>query len=96
MAQTEIQQMPKADFYANLRNKVSTLYNTMADLKRAAEYLATVDAATADAMQIPAGQIRTDLNDVRTAINELVDFFEGTDNTQTVVPKTVINKIRYI
>ena len=98
MAMTELQQPSKADFYANIRNKASTFYNTMAALKAEAEFLNGMDADTLDNMTVPAAGsdegLRTDLLQLRTVCNEMVAFFEGAATTQTYVPKDVINKVR--
>lgn len=95
MAQNECQQMTLTDFYQNLRNLLSTTYNTMNNLQRAAEFMASMDVATADAMTMDT-TTRAVVADCRTAINELLDFYDGTAQSQTVVLKDVINQLRYI
>jgi len=100
MALTELQQPVKTDFYSNCRTRVSTWYNVMNNLKAMAEFLARMDADTLNNMGVPATGadegLRADLVDLRTAVNETLDFYEGTATAQTVVPKDVINKIRGI
>ena len=95
MAQNECQQMLKPDFYANLRNQISTIYNHMSALKRLSEFLSSMDQDTATAMTI-SSEVQTDMNNLRTAITELLDFYEGTATSQTKVLKGEINKLRYI
>jgi hypothetical protein len=98
MALTELQQPAKSDFYQNCRTRTSTWYNTMNTLKAMAEFLARMDATTLNNMAVPASGsdegLRADLIDLRAAVNETLDFYEGTATTQTVIPKDVINKIR--
>ena len=98
MAQNECQQMAKLDFYANLRNFLSSLYGTMQKAEKAAEFLNTMDADTLDNMGVPASGsddgLRNALVDCRTALNELRDFYSGTATTQTRVMKDVINDLR--
>ena len=67
----------------------------MAGLKRASEFLNSMDATTASSMTIPA-QTATDISDLRMAINEILDFYEGSATSQTKVLKDQINKLRYI
>ncbi len=95
MAQNECQQMPLADFYANLRNIISSMYNTMQKLERAQEFLGSMDATTATNMGMQV-QARDDVSNLRTAINEMMDFYDGTATARTKVLKDEINKLRYI
>lgn len=92
--------MTKTDFYQNLRTKISTIYNTMADAKRMSEFLNTMDADTLDNMGVPDAGVdeglRTALSQLRTALNEFNNFFDGTATTQTYVLKDLINELRYI
>jgi len=79
-----------------MRNRATTLYNTL--LKQAKgdiEFLARMDAATLANMTVPDVEgLYDDLSAYRTMLNELIGFVEGTSTTQTVVPKTILNKIR--
>ena len=95
MAQNECQQMPKDEFYRDLRAKVKKVDLMMMQLREDAIWMNTLDATTATAMTIPA-DVQTALDRLRTAMNEFVDFYDGTATTQTRVLKTYINQIRYI
>jgi len=95
MPQNECQQMLKTDFYQSLRNKLSTLYNILSDLQRVSEFLNTMDAATATNMGMDA-TTTTDVSNLRTAITEMMDFYEGTATPQTRVLKDQVNKLRYL
>ena len=95
MALTELQQPGKNDFYANMRNRAATLYNTIQQAKGDVEFLERMDPDTLTNMGIPnVENLWIDLADYRTMLEELVNFVEGTANIQTVVPTTVLNKIR--
>ena len=64
--------------------------------KSLAEGINMFDTADLDAMGVAAGQVRIDMVDYKTVLNELIAFFDGTATTQTKVPKTTVNKIRAI
>lgn len=95
MAQNECQQMTKATFYQTLRNQLSKLYNDMKALERTSEFLNTMDATTATNMEMQA-EATVDVADLRTAINELLDYYRGVATSQTKVLKDQINKLRYL
>lgn len=95
MAQNECQQMDKAEFYQKLRNMISTFYNGISMMERASEFLNTMDSATATNMGMEVAAT-TAVSNLRTAINEMVAFYEGTSTTQTEVLKDAINKLRYL
>lgn len=99
MPLTELQRPTKEDFYKNMRNNATAIYQIMnSTIRRMTEFLALVDSDTLDDMGVPAAGsddgLRTDLVNFRTAFNEFLDFWDGTATTQTVVPKTIVNKIR--
>lgn len=96
MPQNECQQMPLTDFYANLRNLLSTTYNSMAQLQRASEFLASLDQTTFETNMGGSSDVTQSLGHLRTAINELLAFYDGTATTQTRVLKDQINKLRYM
>jgi len=95
MAQNECQQMDKTGFYQSLRNQLSTFYNGIMALQRASEFLNTMDQQTATNMTMEA-QTTLDVGDLRTAINEMLAFYEGSATSQSKVLKDQINKMRYI
>lgn len=95
MAQNACQQMTLSDFYANLRNIVSTVYNTNQKLERASEFLNTMDATTATNMGMD-NTTRDDVAALRIAINEMLAFYDGTATSRTRVLKDEINRLRYM
>ena len=95
MAQNTCQQMELTDFYRSLRNLVTTVYNANHRLVAASEFLTSMDAATAAAMGMDT-DTRDDISDLRTAIDEYLDFYDGSATSQTEVLKTQINKLRYL
>lgn len=95
MAQNACQQMNLNDFYQDLRNLISGAYNQMGKLRRASEFLASMDAATATNMGMD-NTTRDVVAELRTAIDEMLDFYDGTATSRTKVLKDEINKLRYI
>ena len=95
MTQNACQQMPLAEFYSLLRNKISSFYNVTNELKRASEFLNTMDTQTATNMTMD-DTTRDDIAALRTAINEILNFYDGTSTSSSVVLKDQINKLRYI
>ena len=94
MALTELQRPTKDNFYRSLQNAASQMDNLMGHWANLAEFVGFVDTADLDAMGVAAGQVRTDLVNFRTVMNEIVAFYKGTATTQTNVPATVVDKIR--
>lgn len=96
MALTELQRPTKVLFYSELQEaatQMNRLMNTWRDL---AEFIGMVETADLDAM-LPDGvhpDVRPDLIEFRSALTELIDFFDGTSTTQTVVPGDIVDKIR--
>ena len=78
MALTELQLPTKSEFYANLQSYFTNWDTMIRKGESLSEFLNKAGAADLDAMSIPAGQIRTDLVEARTVIDELVAFFNGT------------------
>lgn len=94
MALTELQRPTKVDLYRNLQHAATEINNIMRRWESLAEFIATIESSDLDAMGVPTGQVRTDMQEFRTAINELISFFNDTSTTQTNAPETVISKIR--
>ena len=94
MALTELQLPTKASFYGSLQSAASKMDNLMRQFENIAEFIGFVGTADLDAMGVPAGQVRTDLVNFRTVMNELVDFYNGTATTQTIVPSDIVDKLR--
>ena len=95
MALTELQLPTKETFYSNLQAEATNIKDAMNRLRDMADFLVNVDTADLTAMDVPdIGDIRQDMVDFRIAINDLVNFFNGTSLTQTKVPEAVIDMIR--
>jgi len=94
MALTEIQKPDKLDFYANVRAIAIEVKRVQLRWNEASEFLAGMGAADMDAMGIPAGQIRTDLANFRTALEEVVSLLGGNAVTPTNNPEAVMDKLR--
>lgn len=96
MALTELQRPSKDDFYNTLRHSATEMHNLILRWKSLAEGINMFGTDDLDALGVAAGQVRTDMVDYRTVLNELTAFFDGTSTTQTKAPKTIVNKIRAI
>lgn len=96
MALTELQRPTKEDFYNTLRHSATEMHRLILRWKSLADGINMFDATDLDAMGVAAGQVRTDMINYRTVLNEMTAFFEGESTTQTQVPKTVVDKVRSI
>jgi hypothetical protein len=94
MALTEIQLPTKQLLYDNLQEAATQMNRLMGDWRDLAEFIGNIDTADLDILAVPAGQERTDLVNFRTAINEFLAFYDGTAQTQTVIPGNVVDLIR--
>ena len=94
MALTEIQLPPKTEFYANVSSVASEIKRSMLRWRALSEFIADVDTGDLDAMGVPAGNIRLDLQDFRTTIDEILSFFEGNAVTPSKNPEQVMDKVR--
>ena len=96
MAMTEIQLPEKATFYSQMRGLATNLMRMMCDLGNVSEFVGNLDTGDLDTMGVPTGQVRTDLTNFRTSINEFLAFFEGTSTDQTQVIGDMIEKFRHM
>jgi len=94
MALTEIQQPTKMDFYHKLRSAATAINNFSNQWRDLSEFIGFVDTADLDSIGVPTGQIRTDLVNFRTLLDELNSFMDGDNVTPTNVPTAVIDKLR--
>jgi len=94
MALTEIQLPTKQLLYDNLQEAATQMNKLMTAWRDLAEFIGRIDTSDLDAITVPVGQERTDLNNFRTAINEFLAFYDGTAQTQTVVLGDVVDLIR--
>lgn len=94
MALTELQLPTKERFYNALQQAATQMNELMDAWKNMSEFIANVEAADLDSMGVAAGQVRTDLVNFRTVLEEMVQFYEGTPTTATNPPSDVIEKVR--
>jgi hypothetical protein len=66
----------------------------MREWENLAEFIGFITSDDLDAMGIPVGQVRTDLTNFRTIMNEVVSFYKGDAVTATNPPHEIIDKIR--
>ena len=94
MALTELQLPTKSNFYSHIQNAASHMDKLIQTWENLAEVIGFIEPGDLDSMNVPSGQIRTDLVDFRTVLNEMIAFYRGTSTTQTEIPSAVIDKIR--
>lgn len=94
MAMTEIQLPTKDNFYRAVQAAATELDNIMLRLGNFSEFIGRMDVSDLNAIGVPQGQTRTDLTNLRTAINEIVAFYNGTSTAQTVVPADATEELR--
>lgn len=95
MALTSFQLPSYQEFRAQIQNaatKINDLVNTWRDIS---EFVGRMDTSDLDAMGVPTGQIRTDLNNFRTLLDELVSFMEGNAVTPSNIPEDIIEVLRF-
>ena len=96
MALTELQMPTKQNFYGKLQNAASQMDQLIHTWRDLAEFIGMVDVADLDSMAVPAGEIRTDLVNFRTVLDEIIDLYDGTAVTPTNTPSAVIDRIRHM
>lgn len=102
MALTEIQlQMAttlvpdcKLRLYSMLQDAAAELSSSMHKMELVAGFINRMETADLDTLQIPTGQIRTDLVNFKTVLNYFVSLWGNQAVTPALNPQTVINSIR--
>lgn len=94
MALTELQIPTKAEFYRDMRSLANLIAQQKLKYQEAADFINRVQSADLDAMGVPAGQIRTDLVDLKNVLNELVSYYNGNAVTPAKNPDTVVDSLR--
>jgi len=94
MALTEVQLPTKDQLYRDLQSVAGEIRSRMERWRLAADFIGQMDTDDLDAIGVPAGQVRTDLQQFRTTLNEIVALLEGEAVTPTNNPSDVLDKIR--
>lgn len=94
MALTELQLPNKVTFYARLQAAATGMNQMIHEWRNLAKFIGIVETADLDTMGVATGNVRTDLIDFRTAINEMISLYDGNEVTPTVTASAVIDKIR--
>ena len=94
MALTELQLPTKTDLYNNLQAIAGEIVGRMLRWQEASEFLAKLELADLDALGIAAGQVRTDLVNFRTALDQIVSVYNGEAVTPTLSPAEVMDAVR--
>lgn len=71
MPLTDLQRPTIERLYRDVQSIADEMTSRMLRWQEASEFIQTMDAADLDAIGVPAGQIRTDLQDFRVALDEL-------------------------
>jgi len=77
-----------------LQDAAAELSSSMHKMELVAGFINRMETADLDTLQIPAGQIRTDLVNLKTVLNYFVSLWNNQAVTPTLNPQTVINSIR--
>jgi hypothetical protein len=96
MALTELQLPIKDRFYRALQAAATEMDNLMTRWANLAEFVALVETVDLDAMGVPSGQIRADMVEFRTVLEEMVSLYSGNAIDPATAPNAVIDKIRAI
>ena len=96
MALTELQLPTKQNFYGKLQNAASQMDILIKNWRDIAEFIGMVDASDLDAMGVAAGQVRTDLINFRSVLNEMIALYDGGVVTPTNPPNEIIDRIRHM
>lgn len=94
MPLTEIQLPEKERFYRDLQSIAGEIVSRMLRWQEASEFIQTMDSTDLDAIGVPSGQIRTDLQDFRTALDDVVSLFNGNPVTPSQSPAQVMDRVR--
>ncbi len=95
MALTDLQMPTKEVLYGNINSKARAIVMHMTEWKLFAEFLADMDSADLDNLNVPAA-VQTNLARFRVALNEMVSLYEGNDVEPTNNPKEVMDLCRSI
>jgi len=96
MALTELQLPTKPDFYNTLQNVAGEISSSMHRWGLVAAFVNRMEASDLDAVGVAAGQVRTDLIDLKNLLNNFVALWGNQSVTPAKDPQTVVNSIRKI
>lgn len=94
MALTELQRPDKTRLYNDLQRIANEMYRHLLSWEAASDFINDIETADLDAIGVPTGDIRTDMVDLRQAVDDITAIFNGTAVTPAKSPKDIINKIR--
>lgn len=97
MALTELQLPDKTYFYNKISAAATKMDKLIHEWEDLAEFVGFLDTSDLDAIGVPtSGDLRSQLVDFRTCLEELTAFYRGTSTTQTVTPGEIADKLRYM
>lgn len=95
MAMTELQMPDKNEFYVKIKDTASRMRKTLNEWEALMEFVGEMGTVELDSMGVPAGEVRTDLVNFRSALNDLISLWNGNAvSAPTVSPLDAINKVR--
>lgn len=94
MSLTELQRPTKDELYANLRVVANEIRRMMERWEAASDYINRFDTNDLDTMNVPAGDVRTHMVDMRVLLQEMTSLFQNQSVTPTKDPKAVVDNIR--
>jgi hypothetical protein len=94
MPLTELQLPDKDRFYRDVQSVAGEIKSRMVRWRMMSDFIADLGADDLDAMGVAAGQVRTDLANFRTALDELISLYEGEAVTPTNTPDEVVDAVR--
>lgn len=84
----------KFRLYSILQDTAADLSSAMHKMELIAGFINRMETADLDTLQVPAGQIRTDMINFKTVLNYFVSLWGNQAVTPAVNPKTVVDSIR--
>ena len=96
MALTELQMPTKADLYNTLQNVAGEISSAKHRWELISVFINRMVTADLDAIGVAAGQVRTDLTDLKNLINEIVSLLNNNSVTPAKNPQDVVDKCRKI
>ena len=94
MALTELQLPTKSDFYNNLQGSAGELIRVMVRYELLASFLGKLTTEDWDAMQIPTGQVRTDILNFKLTVDDFTAIWHNEAVTPHMDPQVVTDQIR--
>lgn len=90
MALTELNTPTKAEVYRNVQDVAGEIKSRGLRWNEMSEFIQSLTVTDLDALGIPAGPVRTDLNNFRTALDAIVAVIESNETVLDVLRRMLI------